>query len=85
MHKRAELSLSIIVMAVVALLILVVLSYITLNGTGNFAQGVNACNANEQCVETASECKSYDFDLARPSSCKTPSGVKGSYCCQRLG
>ena len=85
MNKRGELSLSIIVMAVIALLILVVLSYITLNGTGNFAEGVGACNVNEQCVELASECRALDYDLARPSSCKTGSGEKGGYCCQRLG
>ena len=85
MSKKAELSLSIIVMAVVALLILVILSYITLNGTGNFADGINACNANEECVELSSECRDLNFDIARPSSCTTGSGVKGKFCCQRLG
>ena len=85
MNKKAELSLSIIVMAVVALLILIVLSYITLNGAGNFTEGVNSCNAGERCVEDKNECDiPNDYDTYIPKSCKTSSGVKGSYCCKRI-
>ena len=86
MNKQGDLSLNVIVMAVIALLILIVLTYITLNGTGKFAEGANACNVGERCVEDKQECElGLVYDVARPSSCKLQSGnTKGKYCCARI-
>ena len=85
MNKKAELSLSIIVMAVIALLILIVLSYITLKGTGNFSVGVNSCNSGEECVVDKAACEiPFKYDVAVPKSCRTQSEVKGKYCCRKL-
>lgn len=85
MQKRANLSLSVIVMAVIALLILIVLTYITLNGSSNFTTGVNACNTGEACVETVAECDiGFQYDVAIPKSCTTSSNVKGNYCCRKV-
>jgi len=85
MFKKAELSLNIIVMAVIALLILIILVFITLRGTGNFSEGVNSCPTGDYCAQQDSECDiGIRYDVAIPRSCETEGGAKGNYCCRKL-
>lgn len=80
-NKKGDgLSLNVIILAVIALLILIVLSVILLRGTGNFNKGVNACDGG--CVFEKVECAQGYVGI--PSSCTTLGGQKGNFCCTNI-
>lgn len=78
---KGELSLNIVVMAVIVLIILVVLSFLVFRQSGNLSEGLNSCSG--MCVLNSVECKP-DYDLAVPMGCETPRGETGNYCCQNI-
>ncbi|MFT4312317.1 MAG: hypothetical protein ACMXYF_03740 [Candidatus Woesearchaeota archaeon] len=79
MKTKAELSLSIVVMAVVALLVLVILSYVVLSGSGNFREGVSNCNT--VCTNSVAECRLEGYESGVPMTCSIEANMQGSYCC----
>jgi hypothetical protein len=89
LKKRGELSLSVVVMAIIALIILLVLTFIVLRGSGNFTAGTNQCGTNEICAQDKSYCanafpgREY---IAIPKSCTIDgSTIKGTVCCRDMG
>jgi hypothetical protein len=88
--KKGELSLSVVVMAIIALVILLVLTFIVLRGSGNFSSGVNACGGTEVCAYDSGSCRSLVGDdfIAVPKSCEGPIdggvGSKGRFCCRPI-
>lgn len=81
--KKAELSLNVIVMAVIAILILVILSYIVLNGTQNYNRGIEQCST--ACVVDGAECTAQGYRSSVPMSCPlvpgNPAAGTGNACC----
>jgi hypothetical protein len=79
-NTRSEMSMPIIVGAIIAVLVLVVLTYIFLSkGATPASQAFSTCDQEDSCVQTASECTSLG-KIAVPKSCST----NGKYCCQSL-
>lgn len=81
--KGVEMSLSVVIVAVLLLLVLAVLGFIMMRGSGNFQEGVVLCSG--RCEMEASKCTG-DLPLAVPMGC-TYDGQpgKGKFCCQKLG
>jgi hypothetical protein len=90
MHKSktGELSLSVVVMAIIALIILLVLTFIVLRGSGNFTTGTNTCGTTESCVTSTFECEQRFAGrdvIAIPKSCTLDGGAgRGNFCCRPM-
>jgi hypothetical protein len=83
-HKKGDgLSLNVIVMAVIAVLVLAVLSFIFINNIQQTDQGLKSCASN-QCVTSASQCGG-EYPIPVPQACNDGGGSEGNYCCVKLG
>lgn len=90
---KGEISMNVIVMAVIALLILVVLAFITLRNTGNFSDGIAACSrGSDYCVTDTSRCAGFEQQFNTPfvpvkKSCRSgnTAGSDSTYCCEPIG
>lgn len=81
--KGVELSLSMVVIAVVLLLVLAVVGFILFKGSNNFQSGVSSCDTNK-CVPEASDCQG-ETPIAVPMKCEMTLNNYGNYCCKSLG
>ncbi len=86
-NKRGDgLSLNVIILAVIALLVLIVLSYMVINNTGKFNKGVNSCGSNSRCVPDKDAC-TEPGEVAIPSGCTeglSGNSGAGGYCCTKI-
>ena len=83
-NKKGDgLSLNVIVMAVIAVLVLAVLSFIFINNIQQTDKGLRSCASNE-CVTSASQC-SGEFPIPVPQACQTGGGSTGNFCCVAIG
>jgi len=80
-NKSGEgLSLSTIVVAILALLVLVILSVIFMNSIGTANKGFQACDG--VCLVSKSDCQ--QGWVAIPRKCDAGGGSSGAYCCVPL-
>ncbi len=78
--KGVEMSLTVIIVAVLLLTVLAVLMYLVFNSSRDFKDGVSACSGT--CKATA-DC---DNSVPIPMACEIPGSTsKGKYCCKELG
>ena len=84
-QKKGDLSMSTIVMAVIAVLILIVLASMVINNLGDARQTISACESvGGQCFAECNEFNPGGFSQQIPQSCRTDSGVdSGLVCCIR--
>jgi hypothetical protein len=76
-HKRgAELSINVIIIAVLALLILAILIYLTAGKLQSFRTGIESCSG--QCVDEASACGDQ---AAVPMRCDVQAPKETKFCC----
>ncbi|HLP79369.1 MAG TPA: hypothetical protein VK158_01935 [Acidobacteriota bacterium] len=85
-NKRGDgLSMNVIVMAVIALLILVILSFIVLRGTGGVSKEIDRCDSN-YCVQSKDQCAQIGDGYTYVAIAKNCiGGGQQAYCCTRLG
>jgi hypothetical protein len=80
MQKRAEMTMPIIVGAILAILVLVVLGYVFISKGANPATtAFSACDVASECVTTADDCAGKGIPI--PRACSS----EGKYCCQKVG
>jgi hypothetical protein len=82
--SKANLSLEVVIIAVICLLVLIVLTLIFAGRMGSWNTGMKRCDTI--CVATAEECtaKGYDMPIYQ-DSCQDANGgsIKGpAYCCR---
>lgn len=83
--KSGEMSLGIIIMAVLGLIVLVVLTVIFLTKSGQFFGGVSSCDsAGGFCKESLADCTTAKgIPLATSNSdCKSRNNNQNSVCCK---
>ena len=80
MNTKGNLSLNVIVMAVIALLVLVVLSYIFINGAGTANQGLLSCDSKGgECSPKSTGCA--DSDITASWQCEDNTKDNPQVCC----
>jgi len=84
MKKAQSLSLTTVIVAALALLVLVILTMIFAGRMGTFNQGLKNCDT--LCTTSSDSCIEAGYELAGfYGSCKDPSGTEikeGAYCCK---
>jgi flagellar basal body-associated protein FliL len=81
MNKRAaELSLTMIIVAVVLLLVLAVVGFIFFKGTNTFQKGVSDCSGECQSHANCPE----EYPVAVPMKCLYNGDEQGTYCCKKF-
>lgn len=84
MQKRgAELSINVIIVAVLGLLVLLVLIFVVSGKLGDFRRSVDTC-PSQQCVGAAKLCNDPSYPVAIPMDCDANAPGQ-EYCCQSLG
>ncbi len=84
-RKSGEMSLAVIIAAVIGLIVLIVLTVIFLNKTGQFSWGVSSCDsAGGICKEKLADCTaSKGIPLATSNSdCRSRNNNQNSVCCK---
>ena len=81
MNKQGELTLNVIVMATIALLVLIVLTFIFINGAKTGREGLLSCESKEGiCKSTCS-----DTESTAPWQCENDKGDNPDKCCTKRG
>jgi hypothetical protein len=81
-HKGNEMSLGMIITAVLVLLVLLIMAFLLMGGANNWNKGTNCQNQGGECISKLASCGSVTADKTLPSPFSCPQEQK---CCVKPG